>query len=133
MLDALYLGSHNWISPAPIVSTPLSCFPSIQDLLLILRCKVTCIVDSLFKRLSSPIFQVSLVFFLGTLDSSGRHVSDDRNIEGFFLDMLELGGFPLSCGFMCVLALLPVWYYGMELTPLSSILLLLSACSMARG
>ena len=34
---------------------------------------------------------------------------------------------------MCVLALLPVWYYGMELTPLSSILLLLSACSMERG
>ena len=34
---------------------------------------------------------------------------------------------------MCVLTLLPVWYYGMELTPLSSVLLLLSACSMARG
>ena len=34
---------------------------------------------------------------------------------------------------MCVLALLPVWYYGMELIPLSSPLLLLSACSMARG
>ena len=35
--------------------------------------------------------------------------------------------------FMCVLTLLPVWYYGMELIPLSSPLLLLSACSMARG
>ena len=34
---------------------------------------------------------------------------------------------------MCVLVLLPVWYYGMELIPLSSALLLLSACSMARG
>ena len=34
---------------------------------------------------------------------------------------------------MCVLALLPVWYYGMELTSLSSVLLLLSACSMTRG
>ena len=34
---------------------------------------------------------------------------------------------------MCILALLPVWYYGMELIPLSSLLLLLSACSMARG
>ena len=34
---------------------------------------------------------------------------------------------------MCVLALLPIWYYGMELTPLSSVLLLLSACNMARG
>ena len=34
---------------------------------------------------------------------------------------------------MCVLALLPVWYYNMELIPLSSVLLLLSACSMARG
>ena len=34
---------------------------------------------------------------------------------------------------MCVLALLPVWYYGMEFTSLSSVLLLLSACSMVRG
>ena len=34
---------------------------------------------------------------------------------------------------MCVLALLPVWYYNMELTSFSSVLLLLSACSMARG
>ena len=34
---------------------------------------------------------------------------------------------------MCVLALLPVWYYGMELTPLSSVLLLLCTCSMVRG
>ena len=34
---------------------------------------------------------------------------------------------------MCVLALLPFWYYGMELILLSSSLLLLSACSMARG
>ena len=34
---------------------------------------------------------------------------------------------------MCVLALLLVWYYGMELIPLFFVLLLLSACSMARG
>ena len=34
---------------------------------------------------------------------------------------------------MFVLALLPVWYYGMELTPFFSVLLLLSAFSMARG
>ena len=34
---------------------------------------------------------------------------------------------------MCVLSLLPIWYYGMELTSLSSVLLLLSDCSMARG
>ena len=34
---------------------------------------------------------------------------------------------------MCVLTFLPMWYYGMELTSLSSILLLFSACSMARG
>ena len=34
---------------------------------------------------------------------------------------------------MCFLALLPVWYYGMELTPLSSFLLSLSTCSMVRG
>ena len=33
---------------------------------------------------------------------------------------------------MCVLALLLVWYYGMELTSLSYVLLLLSSCSMAR-
>ena len=43
------------------------------------------------------------------------------------------GGFPGSSRFMCVLALLLVWYYGMELIPLSSPFLLLSACSMARG
>ena len=43
------------------------------------------------------------------------------------------GGGPGSGRFMCILALLPVWYYGMELIPLSSPLLLLSACSMARG
>ena len=42
-------------------------------------------------------------------------------------------GFPGSGRFMYVLALLPVWYYGMELIPLSLLLLLLSACSMARG
>ena len=34
---------------------------------------------------------------------------------------------------MCILALLPVSYYGMELTPLSSVLLLFSACSMVKG
>ena len=34
---------------------------------------------------------------------------------------------------MCVLALLPVWYYGMELTSISYVLLLLVACSMERG
>ena len=47
--------------------------------------------------------------------------------------MLELGIFPLPVGFSCVLALLSFWYYGMELTPFSFVLLLLSACSMARG
>ena len=92
MLDALYLRSHNWISPAPIVFTPFSCFPSIQEFLLILRCRVACFVDSLFRRLSSPIFQVSLVFVLGTLDSSCWHVSGDENVGGCFLDTLELGG-----------------------------------------
>ena len=40
---------------------------------------------------------------------------------------------PGSSRFMCVLALLPVWYYGMELIPLSPLLLLLSSCSIARG
>ena len=34
---------------------------------------------------------------------------------------------------MCIPALLPIWYYDMELTPLSSVLLLLPSCSMARG
>ena len=43
------------------------------------------------------------------------------------------GVFPGSGRFMCFLAVLPVWYYGMELIPLSSALLLLSACSMAIG
>ena len=102
--------------------------------MLILRCRVTCFANSLFRRLSSPIFQVSLVFGPSTLDSSCRHVSVDRNVGGCFLDTLELGGvFPWSGRFMCVLTLLPVWYYGMELIPLSSILLLLSACNMTRG
>ena len=60
-------------------------------------------------------------------------MSGDGNIEGCFLEMLELGGFFSGpSGFMCVLALLPVWYYGMELTPISSVLLLLSTCNMAR-
>ena len=118
--------------------TPFSCFPFVQELLLILHCSVACFTDTFFRHLSSPIFQVSLIFVLGTLDSSFRHVFDDRNVGGCFLDTLELrggggGGFPWSGGFMCVLALLPVWYYGMELNPLSSVLLLLSACSMAKG
>ena len=43
------------------------------------------------------------------------------------------GVFPGSGRFMYVLALLPVWYYGMKLIPLSLLFLLLSACSMARG
>ena len=43
------------------------------------------------------------------------------------------GWFPGSSRFMCVLALLQVWYYGMELIPLSLLLLWLSSCSMSRG
>ena len=91
MLDALYLGSHNWISLAPIVSIPLYYFPPIQELLLILRRKVACFVDSLFRRLSSPIFQVSLVFIAGTLDSSCQHVSSDRNVGGCFFGHAKTG------------------------------------------
>ena len=67
------------------------------------------------------------------LDSSRRHVFGYINVGGCFLGMLELGGFPWPNRFACVLALLPVWYYNMEMTLLSSVLLLLSACSMARG
>ena len=91
-LYALYLRSHNWILPAPIVSTPFSCFPYVQEFLLILLCRVACFVDSFFRRLSSPIFQVSLVFVSSMLESSSRRVSDDRNVEGCVLDMLGLGG-----------------------------------------
>ena len=134
MLEALFLGINNWILPTPIVSIPFSCFPSIQDLLRILRCRVVCFADSLFRRSFSPTFQVSLVFDSGTLDSSFRHVFDGENVGGCFLGTLELGGFSLGWWvFMCILALLLVWYYGMELTPLSSVLLLLFACSMVRG
>ena len=43
------------------------------------------------------------------------------------------GVFPAFGRFMYVLAHLQVWYYGMELIPLFLILLLLYACSMARG
>ena len=42
-------------------------------------------------------------------------------------------GFSWLGGFVCVLALLPVCYYGMELTSISFVLLLLSTWSMARG
>ena len=49
-----------------------------------------------------------------------------------FLGHARTRGVFLESGrFMCVLALLPVWYYGMGLIPLSSPILLLS--SMARG
>ena len=134
MLDVICLGSHNWISPAPIMSTPFSCFPSVQELLLILRRRVACFTNSLFRRLSSPIFQVSLIFFPGILNSSCRCVFGDRNVGGCFLDTFELRGvFPWFSRFMCVLVLLPVWYYNMEQIPLSSVLLFLSTCSMARG
>ena len=34
---------------------------------------------------------------------------------------------------MCVLTLLPIWYYSMELTLFSSVLFLLFAYNMARG
>ena len=117
------------------MSTPFSCFPFVQELLLILRCRVVCLADGLFRRLSSLNFQVSLIFVPGMSYSNCWHVSDDRNVGGCFLDTLELGGggVPWSGRCMCVLALLPIWYYGMELIPLSFVLLLLSACSMARG
>ena len=84
-------------------------------------------------RLFSPIFQVNLIFILGTLDSSCQYVSSDRIVGGCFQDTLELKGFFLSHRFMYVLALLLDGYYGMEMIPLSPLLLLLSACSMARG
>ena len=93
-----------------------------------------------FADCLSPIFQVSLVFVLGTLDSSCRQVFDDRIVGGCFQDTLEQGrvgggggGFPGSGRFMCVLALLLVWYYGIELIPLSLLFLLLFAFSMTRG
>ena len=130
MLDALYLGSHNWIPSVPISFTPFSCFSSAQGFLLILRCSVACFANCLSRRLFSIIFQVSIVFFLGTLDSSFRQHDCGRV---FSRHARTGGGFPGSGRFMCVLTLLPVWYYGMELIPLSLLLLLLSACSMERG
>ena len=78
-----------------------------------------------------PIYQVSLVLDLSTLGSSRRHMSGD--VEGCFLGILEPGVFPGLVGLVCVLALLLVWYYGMELISLSSVPLLLSACSMVKG
>ena len=47
--------------------------------------------------------------------------------------MPELGVFHWPVGFVCVLALVPFWYHDMELTLFSSVILLLSACSMVRG
>ena len=64
------------------------------------------------------------------LDSSFRR-QDRRRV--FFGHARTRGVFPGSSRFMCVLALLPIWYYGMEQIPLSSPLLLLSGCSMTRG
>ena len=110
MLDALFLGNHNWILPAPIMSTPFSCFPSVQELMLILPCRVTCFADSLFRRSSSLIFQVRLVFVPGTLDTSCRHVSGDGNVGGCFLDTLELGGF--FPGLVGSCAFLPFCQFG---------------------
>ena len=46
--------------------------------------------------------------------------------------MPELGVFPWPVGFACILALLPFWYYGIEMTPFSFVFLFLSAYSMAR-
>ena len=102
MLDALFLGNHNWILPSPIVSTPLSCFLSVQELLLIFRHRVACFADSFFRRLFSLVFEVSLIFVSGTIDSSCRRVFDDRNLGWCFLDMLGLGGVSFWSGrFMC--------------------------------
>ena len=115
------------------MSTPFSRFSSVQKLLQILLYRVACFEDNLFKRSFFTTFQVSPVFVSGTLDSSCRYVSSDVNVRGCFLGMLELRVFLWPCGFMRVLALLPVWYYDMELTPLSSVLLLLSAFNMARS
>ena len=50
-----------------------------------------------------------------------------------FSGYIGAGGFSWLVGFVCVLALLLFWYYGMELTSFSSVLFLLSACSMVRG
>ena len=61
--------------------------------MLILRCSIACFADCLSKRLFSLIFQVSLIFVLGKLDSNCRHVSGDRIVGGCFQDMLELGEF----------------------------------------
>ena len=101
--------------------------------MLILRCSIACFADCLSKRLFSLIFQVSLIFVLGVrfqLPACFRR-QDRRRV---FLGHARIGGvFPGSGRFMCVLALLPVGYYGMELIPFFVALLLLSACSMARG
>ena len=61
---------------------------------------------------------------------SPAYVLQSRRV---FSGYIRVGGFSWLGGFVCVLALLSVWYCGMELTSLSSVLLLLSACSLARG
>ena len=72
--------------------TPFLSSPFVQEFLLIHRRGVASFEDSFFKRLSSPISQVSLTFVLGRLESSRRHVFGDRNLGGCVLDMLGLGG-----------------------------------------
>ena len=74
--------------------TPFPYLSPVQEFLLKLRYRVACFANSLFRCLSSPIFQVSLVFITGMLDFSFRHVSDDRNLGGCFPDKLELWVFP---------------------------------------
>ena len=73
------------------------------------RCGVECLADSLFRNSFFPTFQVSPVFAPGMLDLSCLLVSGDVNVRGCFWGMLELGVFPWPGGFVCVLALIPVW------------------------
>ena len=91
------------------MSTPFSCFSSIQELLRILRCRVVCFANSLFRRSFFPTFQVSPVFIPGTLDSSCRHVSGNVNVGGCFLGILELGFFP---GLVGLCAFFPFYQFG---------------------
>ena len=78
--------------------------------MLILRCRVACFADSLFRHLSSPTFQVSLVFIPGTLDSSCRHVSRDTNVGECFFDTLGMGGFFLGLVGSCAFS--PFYQFG---------------------
>ena len=115
------------------MSSSFSCFSFVQELLLILRCGVACFADSLFRRSFFPYLLGKPCFFPGYVRFQLSACVRRRKRRRVFSGYARAEGFSLAWCVRVRSRLLPIWYYGMELTPLSFILLLLSACSMVRG